>query len=316
MLKLAATLVFIISVASAAGGVLLASKLRNRFRSGLFSALLFYQVFIFTFGFYCLWGQVVITYMLAPYINSVLIEKITVISILLGLPFLLFAWLMLIRFSHDIAGKIFSSTKTILFIVLNFLLIISLGYYVTQSLSSDPASLIKYYYLIMNLFFTMLSLAVMITGKKTRCQVGVVSLRIIAGGIAGALILQYIPLLLYNDQPYLALLFIFLFFSGNAFIPVYLVYGKVFREPAGAGRNESFEEFCLRYEITPRESDIISEICNGLSNKEIADKLFISLQTVKDHSHRIYIKTNVRSRVQLMNLVKGESDQEENSGTQ
>ncbi len=72
-------------------------------------------------------------------------------------------------------------------------------------------------------------------------------------------------------------------------------------EPA---RNLSFEEFCRKYEVSPRESEIIWEICNGLSNKEISEKLFISLQTVKDHTHRIYIKTNVKSRVQLINLVK------------
>jgi DNA-binding NarL/FixJ family response regulator len=66
----------------------------------------------------------------------------------------------------------------------------------------------------------------------------------------------------------------------------------------------SFEDFCRKFEVSPRESEIIREICNGLSNKEISDNLFISLQTVKDHTHRIYIKTNVRSRSQLMNLVK------------
>ncbi|MBW6501428.1 MAG: LuxR C-terminal-related transcriptional regulator [Bacteroidales bacterium] len=60
--------------------------------------------------------------------------------------------------------------------------------------------------------------------------------------------------------------------------------------------------------MSPRETDIIREICNGLSNKEIADKLFISLQTVKDHTHRIYIKTNVKSRVQLINLVQDLKD--------
>ena len=66
----------------------------------------------------------------------------------------------------------------------------------------------------------------------------------------------------------------------------------------------SLEEFCKRFEVSPRETDIVREICNGLSNAEISDKLFISLQTVKDHTHRIYIKTNVKSRVQLMTLVK------------
>jgi ATP/maltotriose-dependent transcriptional regulator MalT len=66
----------------------------------------------------------------------------------------------------------------------------------------------------------------------------------------------------------------------------------------------SFEEFCKQFEVSPRETDIVREICNGLSNKEISDTLFISLQTVKDHTHRIYVKTNVKSRVQLINRVK------------
>lgn len=66
----------------------------------------------------------------------------------------------------------------------------------------------------------------------------------------------------------------------------------------------SFDEFNFKFEISPREQDIIRKIYNGLSNKEIADKLFISLQTVKDHTHRIYIKTNVKSRVQLINLLR------------
>jgi DNA-binding NarL/FixJ family response regulator len=69
-------------------------------------------------------------------------------------------------------------------------------------------------------------------------------------------------------------------------------------------RDMSFEEFCSKFEVSPRESEIIREICNGLSNKEISEKLFISLQTVKDHTHRIYIKTNVRGRVQLITLIK------------
>ena len=116
---------------------------------------------------------------------------------------------------------------------------------------------------------------------------------------------QCFTLYLYHSDPWTGMAFIFIFFAGNAFPPVYLNYGvplsMFMTEPA---QDLSFEEFCTRYEISPRESDIIREICNGLSNQEISDKLFISLQTVKDHTHRIYIKTNVKSRVQLMNMVR------------
>jgi len=39
-------------------------------------------------------------------------------------------------------------------------------------------------------------------------------------------------------------------------------------------------------------------------NKEISDTLFISLQTVKDHIYRIFQKTDVKNRVQLINLIQ------------
>ena len=39
-----------------------------------------------------------------------------------------------------------------------------------------------------------------------------------------------------------------------------------------------------------------------LPNQQIADKLFISLQTVKDHNHHIFRKTGVRNRMQLARI--------------
>ncbi len=48
----------------------------------------------------------------------------------------------------------------------------------------------------------------------------------------------------------------------------------------------------------------IYQLCAGKTNKEISRALFISLQTVKDHIYRIYLKTNVKNRVQLINLIQ------------
>ena len=68
--------------------------------------------------------------------------------------------------------------------------------------------------------------------------------------------------------------------------------------------NIDFDTFCTLYEISKREAEIVLEICTGKTNKAISEKLFITLQTVKDHTHRIYTKTGVKSRVQLANLVR------------
>ena len=54
--------------------------------------------------------------------------------------------------------------------------------------------------------------------------------------------------------------------------------------------------------LTPKEKNIIYLVCEGLSNKEIADKLNISEQTVKAHLHKIFKKFNISSRTQLITI--------------
>ncbi|MBN2170925.1 MAG: helix-turn-helix transcriptional regulator [Candidatus Krumholzibacteriota bacterium] len=64
--------------------------------------------------------------------------------------------------------------------------------------------------------------------------------------------------------------------------------------------------FAARHGISPREMEVVSLVCQGLTNQEIADRLFISLQTVKDHNHAVFRKAGVRNRVELINRARGE----------
>jgi len=59
-----------------------------------------------------------------------------------------------------------------------------------------------------------------------------------------------------------------------------------------------------KYQITSREKEIIKLICEGKTNKEIAEQLFISPVTVRDHSSNIYRKTEVKNRTQLAALFR------------
>lgn len=52
--------------------------------------------------------------------------------------------------------------------------------------------------------------------------------------------------------------------------------------------------------LTDREREVLVEIAHGLSNQEIADKLFISLPAVKTHVAHILQKINARDRVQAV----------------
>jgi two-component system, NarL family, response regulator LiaR len=52
--------------------------------------------------------------------------------------------------------------------------------------------------------------------------------------------------------------------------------------------------------ISKRELDVLNLMATGLSNEEIAEKLFIGLNTVKTHSSNIFLKLDVKRRTQAV----------------
>jgi DNA-binding CsgD family transcriptional regulator len=54
------------------------------------------------------------------------------------------------------------------------------------------------------------------------------------------------------------------------------------------------------YGMSRAEFTVYSYVVQGLSNKEVADKVFISEKTVKFHLTNIYKKLNVKSRTKMM----------------
>ena len=56
--------------------------------------------------------------------------------------------------------------------------------------------------------------------------------------------------------------------------------------------------------ITRRELEILELIARGLSNREIAEQLFVSENTVKTHSSRLFDKLSARRRTQAVQLGK------------
>jgi len=56
--------------------------------------------------------------------------------------------------------------------------------------------------------------------------------------------------------------------------------------------------------ITPRELQILELIAEGLSNKEIAARAFVSENTVKTHSSRVFDKLGARRRTQAVQMGK------------
>jgi ATP/maltotriose-dependent transcriptional regulator MalT len=56
--------------------------------------------------------------------------------------------------------------------------------------------------------------------------------------------------------------------------------------------------------ITTREFEILELIAGGMSNREIAEKLFVSENTVKTHSSRLFDKLSAKRRTQAVQIAK------------
>ncbi|WP_308993233.1 LuxR C-terminal-related transcriptional regulator [Mariniflexile litorale] len=57
-------------------------------------------------------------------------------------------------------------------------------------------------------------------------------------------------------------------------------------------------------EITAREYEVLQGISEGLSNKEIADKLFLSESTIKTYVSNLLVKLNAKRRTQALQIAK------------
>jgi DNA-binding CsgD family transcriptional regulator len=297
--------VFFFCAAFAAGSILLITRLMNTYDVPCFRYLFYYTIFSLAFGVYGVWGQFIIAFIASPDLSPEAVSTISMISLLFGLPFLVFAWLMLLRFSAGVAGRTFSGTFSTLFLLINFAIIILLGTLTQEKVSSAAMPFFKYYYSGAGLFYFTISAIVIFSPSKNIPPLTINNrIRIVVIYTIGILA-QVSAVIFIKEDIWMALVFALLLFGSAVTIPVFLQYFVVFRinhRPSSPVK-ENLPDFFEKFEISAREADIIKEICQGLSNQEIADRLFISLQTVKDHTHRIYIKTNVRNRMQLMNKV-------------
>ncbi|MBX2893001.1 MAG: response regulator transcription factor [Saprospiraceae bacterium] len=56
--------------------------------------------------------------------------------------------------------------------------------------------------------------------------------------------------------------------------------------------------------ITPREMEVLQLIAQGLTNQEIADRLFVSLNTIKTHTSNVFAKLDAQRRTQAIQKAK------------
>jgi DNA-binding CsgD family transcriptional regulator len=296
--------VLVLSMAMTSAGILIASHLRTTYKTDFFASLLFFQVFWFTFGFYALWGQIAIASLLSSGVDPELLIKINNAAVFLGSPFLVFAWLMVMKFTREISNRKTGAMFIGSFLALNFLLVPGTGFLLNRFTGIQVMPLLRYTFIFLCILYALAGSWFLFSRGKMTSRLEKAEIKNVALWLILIMAIQNILYFFSKDNEYLNLAFILVFYGFGVMLPVYFRYRADLSKLLVHGEgNLTFDRFCSTFEISKREKEVIHEICKGLSNQEIADKLFISLQTVKDHTHRIYGKTFCTSRAQLIRMV-------------
>jgi DNA-binding CsgD family transcriptional regulator len=300
---------FIVSAGIAVMGILISFQLYQNQKTPVLLNLLYQQIFLFSFFTYGIWGNIVLREILSDIeLNAILESKLAIFLPVLGLPFLLISWFLLLRLIYLLNGIKFTLGFSILFFSLFAFLMILFSVVVQKGIIriSGNADLFIIRILVLTNLLIHFFLFIPIFKSKTSQirsnypELGKKNFLVYFSGV----IIYSIVAFYFDFAGYISIcLTIVLLFAVSIYFPVLFRFSNKVN-PSQIMNIIDFESFCRNYEISKREAEIIKEICSGKSNKEIAETLFISLQTVKDHTHRIYFKTEVNSRIQLSNLVR------------
>ena len=292
---------FLFCLGLAAGGILVLFRKQGFKNISSFKFLRFAMILLYTFGFYSLWSKIFFRVIFNPTANQDL-KSLSDFIAFIGTPFLLIGMSMFFLWGFNLLKE---PPKTTL---------IGLG--ITLTIFAETVLLYLSEAALFRNVHQVYSLLVLLFVIPTITFLGFTELKFVKGksklittlcvAIFG---LIHLPAFFTNSlNLYFEIIFSFLFFLSITVLEIYFIYNAHWKINS-VGKNlkdagNSFKLFISKYAITSRESEVIKELYAGKTNKEIAENLFISLQTVKDHNHRIFQKTNVRSRSQLTSLLR------------
>ena len=88
------------------------------------------------------------------------------------------------------------------------------------------------------------------------------------------------------------------------FLVIGLFINKKTQKQQSIATREIDLEKVKELEITNREYEVLQHISSGLSNKEIAEKLFLSESTIKTHVSNLLVKLNAKRRTQAIQIAQ------------
>ncbi len=297
--------------------ILITYQMQKKYKLNYLSTYLYFQIFINVFGIYGILGQLIAKRILQEQISVLqMIETIGHFFAILGIPFLILAWYMFIRLCRELIEKKLSQTFTLSYFFILIFIFLGYGSVIILFNLSDYgdeqyavlSSAISYFYIILEVVILAIALSqLFIHTSKIKDKNKQKAVRIFASLNLIVFCTGILLFLFVQKSHTLAAIHLLVFISGN--IPPVLYWRaylkKHFVAPAIQEADTlTWNQFLEEFKISRREEEVIRQLCEGKTNREISDALFISLQTVKDHVYRIYQKTDVKNRVQLINLIQ------------
>ena len=307
MIQWAVVIVAFISLVSGVYALVMINTLRNKYKIAFLDSLFYYQSLILIFGVYGILGNMIIHEILPKFdVVEPNIEAIAHFFPFISTPFMMVAWFMLIKMTGELLKR-----NRPQYIAIIYFLLVTIAFFIYGLAIKKMPGFTDYNYLALKqkviIVFYSIDLAValymfvrvLLKGSKIKSKKNKLFVIQFAAVFVAMSILKAISLHFSSYHWIVGLYFFFLFFSG--IIPlVFLSRIYLFENPSDyIGIINIHDDLYDAFKITKREREIIEEICKGKTNKQIAEELFISLQTVKDHTHNIFNKTEVKNRVQL-----------------
>lgn len=309
---------FLLLMALSAGAISIFLSLQQmrRYRIPFVSSYFYYVVFLYIFGAYGLAGSGILGHLLMKMnVEQEVIRSARFYAIFLGIPFLILSNYMLLKSVLEFFKRSLVPAFTAPFFILSTLAFTAYGYFTIrlsrfsigdyQVLETVQRWVFAAYMTFM--YLSVLGVILWFSGSETDHRVKKY-IRVFGAQYALYMAVTVALYLLQGIHQVIPFVFLFLFLSWHL---APLLLNSFFLEThhgEGSGLQEDFdtllERFAARYDISRREREVIRLICKGQSNQQIGDALFISLQTVKDHIHRIFVKSGVRNRVQLTNQIR------------
>ncbi len=314
------TILLFIPLIAGAIAIFFSFQLMKHYRVSFAGSYFYYLVFLYVFGAYSLAGSGILKHLLSQMeAQEEVIQSASLYAIFLGIPFVALAKFMLIRSVNEFFGKNVPLPLTVIYFVASIGAFVLYGVLMVRLTRFELG---EYKLLItiqrwgfmgfMMLMYLIVFLIAFLSSRKMSDHNQKKYIRGFGYWYLLFVVITCSAFLLDNLHDVISHIFFFIFLSWHLIPILFLsLYLEKYHGKASVLQDD-FESrlnvFADRFEISKREREVIRLICKGQTNQEIGDTLYISLQTVKDHIHRIFLKTGVKNRIQLTNLIRSEKE--------